>query len=126
MELYEAAREYLGIQFKHQGRYEHGVDCGGLLILAARKKGIFLQDITGYYRMPDDVELKNTMDAQLIKVSRKPQPNDILLMAFHKNPQHIAIVTPKGIIHAYEGVGKVVEHNLDERWLKRIRGVYTL
>lgn len=129
MDLVEAARLYLGTPFKHQGRYSYGVDCGGLLILAAREMGIYLQDIQGYHRMPDDTVLKQALDDQLIKTSRGANNTiygDVLLMAFRKHPQHIAIRTDKGIIHAHEDSGGVVEHGLDDRWLKRIKGVYIL
>lgn len=129
MDIVEAARLFLGTPFKHQGRYSYGVDCGGLLILAAREMGVYLQDIQGYYRMPDDQVLKAALDDQLIRTSRGKDNTlygDILLMAFRKNPQHIAIRTDKGIIHAHEDSGGVIETNLDERWKKRIKGVYTL
>lgn len=127
MELFEAAREYEGVKFQHQGRYEWGLDCGGLLILSARKVGRYLYDIDGYSRMPDGKTLKDTMDDQLLKVTRTElKPNDILLMRFMGHPQHIAIVTDKGMIHAWEKSGKVVEHRIDDKWRNRIRGVYIL
>jgi len=126
MELYEAAREFLGTPFKHQGRYVHGVDCAGLVILSAKMIGKEIVDVGGYHRMPDDKALILAMDSQLIKVYRAPVANDIVLMAVGRNAQHVGIITPNGIIHAYEGAGKVVEHNFDARWSKRLRGVYTL
>ncbi len=130
MDLQTAARQYLGVKFHHQGRQPWALDCGGLLILAAKDLGVELEDVAGYSRMPDGVTLKATMEKQLSHANRKPQPNDILLMAFRHNPQHIAIVTDLngglGIIHAYEGVKCVTEHILDDVWLKRIRKVYTL
>jgi len=126
MELYEAARTFLGTPFKHQGRYVHGVDCAGLVILSAKMIGQEIIDIEGYHRMPDDKALKLAMDSQLTRVYREPIENDIVLMAIGKNAQHIGIITPNGIIHAYEGAGKVVEHNFDARWSKRLRGVYAL
>lgn len=129
MDIVEAARLYLGTPFKHQGRHEHGVDCGGLLILAAREMGIYLEDIGGYHRMPDNVVLKKALDAQLTRQNRGGSNTvygDILLMAFRRNPQHIAIRTDFGIIHAHQDSGGVIETSLDERWIKRIKGVYTL
>ena len=126
MELYEAAREFLGTPFKHQGRYVHGVDCAGLVILSAKMIGKEIIDVEGYHRMPDDKALIIAMDTQLKKAHRVPVVNDIVLMAIGKNAQHVGIITPNGIIHAYEGAGMVVEHNFDARWSKRLRGVYTL
>jgi hypothetical protein len=37
---------------------------------------------------------------------------DIYFMAWGREPQHVALITDKGIIHSYFGVGKVVEHAL--------------
>lgn len=126
MDLQTAARKYLDVKFHHQGRQPWALDCLGLCVVAARDIGREFDDAKGYSKTPDGVTLKSEMDRQLTRVNRKPQPNDILLMRFQKNPQHVAIVTDEGIIHSYEGVGKVVEHGLDERWRKRIVAVYEL
>jgi hypothetical protein len=45
-------------------------------------------------------------------------------MAWGREPQHVALITDHGIIHSYSGVGKVVEHGLDERWQQRISAAY--
>ncbi len=45
-------------------------------------------------------------------------------MAWGREPQHVALVTDHGIIHSYSGVGKVVEHGLDDRWQQRITAAY--
>jgi len=130
MDLQAAARKYMGVKFHHQGRQPWALDCGGLLIIAANDLGKTLDDVAGYSRMPDGVTLQATMEKQLTRVNRPLQPNDVLLMAFRKNPQHVAIVTSLngglGMIHAYEGVECVTEHVLDEVWRKRIRAVYEL
>lgn len=126
MDLQTAARQYLGVKFAHQGRSEWALDCAGLAILAARDIGFEASDIHGYSRMPDGRTLKEVMDSQLTRVNRPPRPNDILLMRFKKNPQHIGIVTDSGIIHSHESVGCVIEHGLDDRWRKRIVAVYEL
>ena len=49
---------------------------------------------------------------------------DIYFMAWGREPQHVALITDKGIIHSYSGVGKVVEHALDESWRRRIVAAY--
>jgi len=48
------------------------------------------------------------------------KPGDVYLMKFDKEPQHLAIVSHYGIIHAYAEVKKVVEHGLDDVWKSRI------
>ena len=126
MDLQTAARQYLGVKFHHQGRQPWALDCAGLLILAARDIGREGNDLKGYSRIPDGVTLQAILNSQLKRVFRKPKPNDILLLRFRKNPQHIAIATDIGIIHSYESIGHVVEHGLDEKWIKRIVAVYEL
>jgi hypothetical protein len=126
MDLQTAARNYLDVKFHHQGRQPWALDCVGLVILAMRDIGYNPVDSSGYSRMPDGIMLQTAMNTQLTQVSRRPEPNDILLMRIRRSPQHIAIATDQGIIHSYESVGKVVEHDLDARWRKRIVAVYTL
>lgn len=126
MDLQTAARQYLGVKFHHQGRQPWALDCAGLVVLSAGDTGRDVKDLKGYSRIPDGVTLQAIMNSQLKRVIRDPKPNDILLMRFKKNPQHIAIATDNGIIHSYESVGCVVEHGLDDRWRKRILAVYEL
>ena len=126
MDLVEAAREWLDVPFHHQGRNRVGIDCAGLVIVCAKELGIEFEDIKGYARTPDGVTLERELDRQLTKVKREPISGDVLLMRIRREPQHIAIKTDIGIIHAYQGAGKVVEHNLDDKWRKRIKGVYSL
>lgn len=125
MDLVTAARGWLGVKFMHQGRSRLGVDCGGLLVLAAADIGKMIEDVKGYSRMPDGVTLKASLDKQFISVPKSDmKPGDILLIAFRKEPQHVAIKTDMGLIHSHENSGGVVEHNLDQQWRNMIRGVY--
>jgi cell wall-associated NlpC family hydrolase len=52
------------------------------------------------------------------------QAGDVLMMRFTGEPQHVGIYTGDTLIHAYESVGKVVEHRMDDKWLRRIVRVY--
>lgn len=125
-DLQTAARQYLGVPFRHQGRNALGLDCGGLLVVAAADLGRILDDIKGYARTPDGKTLVAVMERNLKRVNRKPEPNDIILFKLRKYPQHIAICTDIGIIHAHADNGKVVEHGLDDKWRSMIVGVFEL
>lgn len=125
-DLVESARKYLGAPFRHQGRNHLGLDCGGLLVLAASDMGRVLDDIKGYARTPDGKTLVAVMERNLKRVNRQPLPNDIILFKLRKYPQHIAICTDVGIIHAHADNGKVVEHRIDEKWRSMIVGVFEL
>ena len=57
-----AARNYLGVPFKHQGRNPSiGIDCIGLAQLAARDCGIVAPDWTDYARHPAKGLLESRM-----------------------------------------------------------------
>lgn len=119
-----AAESYLGTRWHHQGRSRAGVDCIGLLVCVARDLGMTVNDSTGYSRQPDGRQLRAAVEAHLVQVA-EPQPADVLLMRFEREPQHVALMADGGdIIHAYAGARKVVRHRLDELWAGRIVAVY--
>ena len=106
------ARSYLGTPFRHQGRMKgFGVDCVGLLVCVMRECGLQVQDQANYNGLIDAGLLRSKLDAHLVIRANdcSPLPGDVLLLSIGKNPQHIGIATDIGIIHTYEGSGKVVE-----------------
>ena len=121
-----AARSYLGVPYLHQGRTMRGLDCVGLIIRVGHDLGLSDYDIDGYSRVPSG----KRMERLLGLVCRKVQPalakaGDLLHLAYDKEPQHLAMVTDYGIIHADNTHG-VVEHVIDLSNRRRIRGAYEL
>lgn len=130
---YEIARDYLGVPFQHRGRTEAGVDCAGLLVLVALKRGYPVKDLTIYGREPQNDGLYEFLRLNCGEPKPEGAPlevNDILLLRHKpgKPPNHLALVTPHphglGIIHSYGEVGRVVEHGLTGRRLANITGVW--
>ncbi|HSX49945.1 MAG TPA: NlpC/P60 family protein [Cellvibrio sp.] len=124
-----AARACIGTPFRHQGRVPGlGLDCAGLGIVAAKAVGIEIKDFSGYPRLPFDGMLKKMFDEQinLKRVEKNDaSPGDVLLMRIEQAPQHVAILSYGGyMIHAYQGVGKVVEQRIDKLWSNKIVAVY--
>jgi len=119
-----AARSYVGVPFRHQGRTRHGVDCIGLVVCAARDIGLTLADRTDYPRDPNGL-LPLEMARQFAPVE-SPQAGDILLMRFRGEPQHVAILAGAALIHGYASIGRVVEHGMDAKWRRRIVAAYRL
>ena len=120
------ARKWLGTPFHHQGRVMgHGVDCAGLVACVGKALGLTCFDATGYGRSPDPRAMGGILARELVGI---PVPEarlgDVLWMAFDKEPQHVAIVTDVGIIHATSAIGRVVEHGVNEIWRRRIRGAF--
>jgi NlpC/P60 family putative phage cell wall peptidase len=123
-DIVNEARTWIGTPFQHQGRVKgRAVDCVGLVVGVARAVGFEIMDEAGYSRQPFGQLLQSICDAQGIKVD-KPQPGDVLMMRFIREPQHLAIYAGDTLIHTHGRVGKVVEHRIDPTWQRRIVAVY--
>lgn len=123
-----AARECVGTPFRHQGRLIGvGLDCAGVVLHVARALGLPAVDVPGYGRNPSGGRLESALDGQccVCRVDASAlQPGDVLLMRFSSEPQHLAICTGSGIVHAYEAAGACVEHVIDSAWRRRIVRAY--
>jgi len=128
-EVISAARACIGTPFRHQGRIPGvALDCAGLGIVVAKSVGIEITDFKGYPRLPFDGMLKKMFDEQAFLKSiplSEAVHGDVLLMRISKAPQHVAIMSHDGyMIHAYQGVGKVVEQRIDADWKNKIVAAY--
>jgi cell wall-associated NlpC family hydrolase len=121
-----AARECIDTPFVHQGRIlNRALDCAGVAVHAARSVGHNVAEPAAYSRMPNAAMLEWWLDQQpFLARAAVPQAGDLLLMRFTGEPQHLAVFTGENIVHAYQAVGKVVEHILDAKWRRRIVRVY--
>lgn len=117
------ARKWLGAPWQHQGRTKHGIDCVGLIIKVAHGLKLTDYDYTGYGRVPDGQTLKRLVEEHLDPAG-VDEVGAVLLLRFMQAPQHLAIRTDVGMIHAYAHVGKVIETSFDDRWRKRVVGAY--
>lgn len=123
------ARWCLDTPFMHQGRLPGvGLDCAGLVVVTLNAVGIEVRDYRGYGRVPNEGRLRRAIDGQPclepVEIA-KAEAGDIVLVRFGREPTHIGILTgPQQIIHAYEQIGRVVEHRLDEIWQTQIVGAW--
>lgn len=125
-EIVAAARECLCTPFRHQGRIPGlALDCAGVAVHAARRVGCSVAEPAAYGRLPHGGLLESWCERQdFLARADAPAAGDLLLMRFMAEPQHLAVCTGAGIVHAYEGIGRTVEHDLDARWRRRIVRVY--
>lgn len=122
--IVEAARTLIGTPFIHQGRGKSGLDCVGVAVATLALCGYEIDDVKGYPKTPIGV-LQGVIEGQTgVTKVKDPEPGDFLLMRFKQEPQHVAVYAGKTIIHSYEVVGKVVEHNFSEEWRQRVVAVY--
>jgi cell wall-associated NlpC family hydrolase len=126
-----AARGWLGTPFRHQGRVRGvGVDCGGLVVMAAREAGCSVVDHPpGYPRCPDGASLQRVIEAQCAKIGDL-EPAAVALMRWEDEPQHVGLIARHGdrwtVIHAIMEARRVVEHGFTEEWAARLVGLYRL
>ena len=124
-----AARTYRDTPFRHRGRSLRGVDCLGLVVVSMQAIGRQMADREAYGRDPTGDT--GAMHAAAVAHFGKPiaidalRPGDVVLMQWHAQPNHVAIVTdyPTGglsLIHSLAQVGRVVEHRLADPWPRRI------
>lgn len=125
------ARQLLGKPFRHRGRGPDYFDCVGLLSWVVQAHGGAVQDQTTYARTPHGGQLKFALEQHCGQAIQKAdmREGDFILLRQRKQPMHVALVSdyPYGgfaMIHADGGMGKVVEHRIDDNWQSRIVGVY--
>ena len=125
----------IGVPFLHLGRDANGIDCIGLVAYAY---GYSADKLPAYPRDPYHNELQQGLNAVLgapralapVPVGALA-PGDVLAMAFGRPVRHVALVAEHptfagvlSIIQTDSTLGRVTEHILDAKWLRRVREVY--
>lgn len=123
------ARTWLNTPFRHQGRRKgSGVDCIGLVLVAARAVGALTPEqeaeIPNYGRLPFQNSLMKYMDRHLLRIREEHiKPLDIALIQICGRPMHVALLTdyglhgearaPFGLLHAMADIGRVSEQRYE-------------
>ena len=136
--IIEAARRYVGVRFRHQGRSAQGVDCLGLLVCVSHDLGLAWSDAlmekmqeNNYSHFPDEAYLRDSI-ALFLRPSQHglPQAGEVALMRIAGRTQHLGIIAMQAgittLIHAYAPARRVVEHRLDDFWQGTIVQRYVL
>lgn len=133
--LVAAARGWLGTPFQHQASVRQvGCDCVGLI------RGVALElDLAqgsfddaryrGYARVPSPGLLLRGLGESLTPIKgglKAARPGDILLFRIDDAPQHLALRTEVGMLHAYARKRRVVEHVIDDTWQRRFVSAWCL
>ncbi len=143
-DLIKSARSRIGIKFKHRGRNNYGLDCGGLLVVCFKDYNIYIKDILKYSREPIE-EFEDTLTENFDKpifdkrlTNRKLRVEDLKigdLAILHFDdrryiPRHICIVANHPLenkltlIHTDSKISKVSEHIINNKFLDDIVLVY--
>lgn len=132
-DIVNEARSCIGTPFHHQGRLKGvGLDCVGLLTVIGKKFEIPFEDLTDYPIIPPPGLLEQFLKKACSITTEEPREGDIITLVLPRPGYvcHVGIYTicgkGPGIIHTYPGLGKVVEHNINKQWSRRIRGVWRI
>lgn len=132
--LVEAARSFARVRFQRQGRTRHGLDCVGLLVIAAQAVGVDLSpfDDQTYGVVLPDGKLEAALDQALMPL----EPGSLypgavaLLNVPGVGRTHVGIIGElsgqPSLIHATELRGCVTEHRLDSHLKARVVKTYAL
>jgi NlpC/P60 family putative phage cell wall peptidase len=125
-----------GTPYQHQASVKNvAADCIGFVAGVARNLGMpeafdyfAAPDLRGYGRQPDPDKLRAAADKYMRRIEiPSAQMGDVLVLRFHHDPMHFALVTrldPLYIIHSVQLRGGVVEHRVDNVWRSRIMRAY--
>lgn len=127
-----SARAMLGTPWRHRGRKPWGVDCIGLVVLAAQAAGVEVVDPKYYGREPWEDRLRQGLRQHCgVPVTDAWREGDIALINWREgDPSHVGIIANYkygglSIIHANNLFG-VVEHPLTGPFIQAVVEVYRL
>jgi cell wall-associated NlpC family hydrolase len=128
-EIIEAARRWIGVKWKHQGRTRSGIDCLGLIVLVAKELGISEVDQKTYSPRPDGSSLVKRFGEEMDEIPlTEIRQGDVILFADSAFPCHVAFVSQKHsklyIIHAHATRRQVLEERYAYEWLDKARKAY--
>ena len=106
------ARAMVGVPWRHMGRSAAGVDCIGLVLLAASRAGVALPEPAPYAREPQDHALRAALGEHLEWVPLdQVQDGDVVLFSMGIYAGHVGIAG----LHPIYGVPSVIHAHLPRR-----------
>lgn len=128
-DIVAAARCYLGVPWRHQGRDARGLDCAGLVVVVARELGLTDYDATGYGRHALGQafvdHFRAAMDPVPVSAMR---PGDVPVFADSVYPCHCGVISLRHdvlhLIHAHALRRRVIEEPYAGEWPLKIKFVF--
>ena len=117
-----AVRAEVGTRFRPQGRVPGlGLDCVGVVLVAARATGMAPPRLPAYALGGDhEALLCEALEAAALSPVGEPGPGDIHLFAPAEGRRHFAVQVSAGapwrLVHAHAGLGRVVEAPAEPGW----------
>ncbi len=107
-----AARSWIGVPWAHQGRSRAGVDCIGLVVMAARDCWLQVPLDATYGRTQAYRQAKPLLGQWCERVGHAGEGTIALYM--DSSQLHVGVLTASGtVVQALAGAGRVVESGLN-------------
>ena len=115
--IVDAAQACVGTRFRSHGRVPGlGLDCVGVLLVAAAAAGISPTCLPDYRLGGDCPDVGSTLEGQGCTRIEMALPGDVMVFAPTGRQRHFGIATPLGLVHAHAGLDRVVEGPCDSGW----------
>jgi cell wall-associated NlpC family hydrolase len=117
----EAARAWLAVPWRHQGRNRAGIDCVGLVVVVCRALEIWDYDVAGYPREPDGSFMSHFFAAGGKRIPLlDAAAGDLILFRDAIYACHVGFSAASSfgqtLIHAHTTRRRVVEEPLAGEW----------
>lgn len=125
------ARSYVGSPFYTDGRIKgKAIDCLGIVVCVAWDLGWKGPACTEFRLKPAKQALEEAERVFQLVPLKEPVAGALLVIQLgskRRSVDHFALLTTSNtIIHAHDGLGKVVEHTFDDSWRARVIFVWAL
>lgn len=124
---------WIGVPWRHQGRTRFGIDCAGLIAIAAieivGKEYVEQHDITNYARVPNQYDLVDKLELFCDRIDvTELKKGDIVAISDGPYPCHLGFISERYnslyMIHSSARVRKVVEEPFSEFWRLKLSRCY--
>lgn len=122
-QIIQLARTMIDTPWHHAGRLPGvGLDCVGLILVPAQLAGYKITDLKNYSQYPDGDTLLSSLRDRFneIPLSERSVGDVLVFRIKGKLPQHVAWMTDVGMIHSWQNLNKVCEHNIGQSWTNRL------
>jgi cell wall-associated NlpC family hydrolase len=126
------ARKLIGTPFVHQGRAPGaGIDCGGLVVVVADVCGYESKDVPPYSGQPESVDTEAALAEFCDEIHvDAAEPGDVVTFLGSnygsKKATHMAILSDRGMIHAWDTARRTIEHAVTKGWQARIHKAFRM